>query len=131
MASADRPPRAAQPGDPAPARQPTDRTEGAGQGELLEQVVAETIASGELAASREERDALLAVARRHRGHGLDHAPVVPELVLAILRTRFGRLQMDEARWQELATTVAGTLLETPDVRARLTRYWERLGQAIA
>lgn len=131
MTSADRPQRATQPGEPPAAAQlPAEGAAAAGQRELLEQVVAETIASGSLAASPAERDALLAVAQRYRGQGLDHAGVVPELVLAILRTRFDRLQMEEARWQDLAEAVAGTLLDAPDVRVRLTRYWERLGQAL-
>ncbi|MCU0960000.1 MAG: hypothetical protein MUF48_07825 [Pirellulaceae bacterium] len=130
MASANRPQREAQPGD-QPAQLPADVTDATAQSQLLQQVVAETIATGGLAAAADERDALLAVARRYRGQGLDHAPVVPELVLAILRLRFDRLQMDEAQWHELAATVASTLLETPDVRARLTTYWERLGQALA
>ncbi len=99
--------------------------------ELLEQVVAETIAAGNFAASAQEREALLAVALRHRGRPLEHEPVVPELVLAILQQRFNRLDLDTAEWHEMAASVADTLLETPDVRAHLQSYWERLGQALS
>ncbi len=131
MAAADRPQRASQPDNPPAAAQvPTDASEAIRDGRLLEQVVAETMAADVREMASAEREALLAVARRHRGQPLDHAPVAPELVLAVLRIRFDRLPMDEAQWHDLATTVATTLLEAPDVRARLISYWERLGQAL-
>ena len=67
---------------------------------------------------------------RHRGRPLEHEPVVPELVLAILQLRFNRLDLDAAEWQEMAASVAATLLDAPDVRAHLQSYWDRLGQAL-
>jgi hypothetical protein len=130
MASANRPERVSQPSDQrdtcAPQPDPAEKT----KRELLEQVVAETIAAGNVAVSPQEREALLAVAHRHRGRPLEHEPVVPELVLAILQLRFNRLDLDTTEWQEMAVSVAATLLDAPDVRAHLQAYWDRLGQAL-
>ena len=130
MTSADRRPQPSQPGErsdmsPNPAGDEKKITP-----ELLEQVVAETIAAGVVPASREEQEAFLGVARRHRGRPLEYGPVVCDLVLVVLHLRLPRLDLAAAEWQEMATAVAQTLLEAPDTRAHLQSFWERLGQAL-
>ena len=129
MASADRPDRAP-PHVPTESGTPQPDKPAPVPSELLEQVVAETIAAGASGVTAQERAALLEVARRHRGQPLDHDQVVPDLVLTILQLRLDRLTLDADQWRNMAAAVAATLLDAPDVRQRLQVFWDRLGRAL-
>jgi hypothetical protein len=100
---------------------------------LLEKVLKETLSAplppGPLRDS--EWQALLEVARRHRGQALVLEPVAIDLVQAMLRTRFDRLQLPDDSWQHMSREIATTLLDDPQTHSRLERFWSQLTESTA
>ena len=98
---------------------------------LLEQVLQETVSaasSGEPIAP-EQLQALAEVAGRHAGKASTLDAVAAELVEAILRKRFEKLDQSNRSWREMSSQIAETLLEDTPSRDRFEQLWERLSKA--
>ena len=65
--------------------------------------------------------------RRHKTTALG-APVVTELVNALLRLRFGQLTQSGDFWLRMSRWIAETLLEDPASRGRLETLWTQLSE---
>ena len=78
-----------------------------------------------------QREAMLAVARRHRGWPLCLDPVAIELVQAVVGRHFGGLPDSAALWRDLAACVAASILDDPVAHDRLQALWVRLGDGAA
>lgn len=97
---------------------------------ILERVLEETLSESEAgtAVAPEELEALVQVARRHRGSSLVLEPVAVELVEAVLRARFSQLRISPAAWKRLSREIAGTLYDDPHLQQRLGRFWGQLSE---
>lgn len=114
------------PAEPAaPADVPEDSS-------LLDQVVRETISAADTdePLDPEQMDALLSVARRHRGQPFALAPVATDLVRSIVDTRFHSAIADQNARQQMAQQIAETLVNTEATCERLRRMWTRLCEAV-
>jgi hypothetical protein len=74
--------------------------------------------------------AVLVVARRHRGAPLVLEPITVALVEAMLRTLFPYLQVDDRFWQGAAKRIATVLYDSPDGQQRLIRFWSQLCELV-
>lgn len=99
---------------------------------LLEQVLQETLAGGTSTdpLRRQQWQALVEVARRHRGEALVLEPVAVDLVEALLRSRFDQLQLPADSWQHMSRVIATTLLDDPHAQARLATFWGQLSESV-
>ncbi|MFO0915407.1 MAG: hypothetical protein U0795_20765 [Pirellulales bacterium] len=98
---------------------------------LLDAVVRETVVSREELArlSHQEREALIAAARRLESEGADPLRVAQELTRTIVTIRFPVLATDRRRQDEVIARVAEDLAESPISVERLGRLWQLLLQA--
>lgn len=101
--------------------------------EFLQQVMSQTLAG--YGSTRELSPkvyvALLEVAKRHPGEPLSLDPVAIELVAACLQVQMPAIAARENLSRRMYTWVAGSLLDDPAARQRLTELWARLGEALA
>ncbi len=72
----------------------------------------------------------LAVARQYLGQPLSADPITVDLVAAVLSARFDCSDDSRATWRHVAVPVAGTLFEDPTFHASISRFWERLQEAV-
>ena len=96
--------------------------------ELLDRVLRSTLAmiQSDEAMEPQEMDALLGVARRHRGEALSAEPIAQELVDAMLRPKFGSISESDEFWRRMSAWIASTMMDDPPARQRLESLWERL-----
>ena len=98
---------------------------------FLERVLRETILATETSEpiAPAEMDSLSKVARRHHSAALTLDPVAVDLVHSILRARFSFGQSRTGFWKTMSRQIAGTLMDDPGSRERLTALWDRLREA--
>lgn len=98
---------------------------------VLEQVIAETLATDEEPLQANEKAALLDVARRLAGQKVELEGAAVELVDALLSVRLAahRPWIPPVRWRDMCRDVAASLCEAPVARARLSKLWEQLSAA--
>jgi len=116
-----------------PFAEPGEAKSPPGDDDLMEQVLAETLAA---AADRSRLDpretaALRGVARRYAGRPIEREPMLIELVQTVLSIRLPRLDDGSARWREMTAKIAETLWEDSAARQRLESLWLRLNEGEA
>jgi len=111
------------------AREEAPPSLGPGDAGLWEKVLQQTaeLFQSDQPLEAADREAIRAVARRHRGSPLGLDPVAIELVQAVIGTRFGQRPESAELWREMAACVAATILDDPVSQARLQALWVRLG----
>jgi hypothetical protein len=100
------------------------------QGDLLAQVVHETLRALEQDMQRREgrgeRESLRQLRGRHRDAPLTLDPIVIEMVEALLEGRFASVPRQATFRQQAARWIAESLWEDPEARQRLHALWEQL-----
>lgn len=98
---------------------------------VLEQVIAETLATDDEPLPATEMAALLDVARRFAGQQIELEKAAIALVDGLLSVRLAshRPWIPPTRWQDMCRDVAASLCDAPVARARLTKLWEQLSAA--
>jgi hypothetical protein len=116
-----------EPFDPRP-EVPEESTGDAADASLLDAVLRQTAAmvDSDEPPSRAETEAVEEVARRLAGHPFELAPVVVELVGAMLLVQFGSQWNSPSLWQVVSERIAKSIFEDPLSRERMERLWDRL-----
>ncbi|MBI4586190.1 MAG: hypothetical protein HY717_19440 [Planctomycetes bacterium] len=120
--------------DPRPSNGPQNSgiPEGrAGDLKFFQDILQHTLVSPNPAetVTPEEYEALLEVARRHRGEPLGLDPIAVELVQAMLKSYFRISKELPELWNDMAHEIARTLYEDKTLSERLTRLWSKLVEA--
>ncbi len=123
-----------QPNTPAPAEsQSQHRGRQGPPHDLFEEVMRETqeicdegVDIQSRAMDPQEKEAILAVARKFHGQDFALDPVLIELVYAVLRSRLPASADCSDAWREVAVDIAETLIQDPVSSQRLQRFWARL-----
>jgi hypothetical protein len=99
---------------------------------LLERVLRQTLADSDSGAALDDadREALLEVARRHRGEPFALEPVAVALVHAVLLTHFQGPSGSSEFWRGVSLPIAGTLCDDPVMRGRMEALWDRLCERV-
>jgi hypothetical protein len=114
------------------SRPSTFRTGDSVSRRVLEDVLKQTASlySFEAPTNPADLEPLREVAGRLKGASFGLAPVVQELVQAMLRRQLRGLWTSEEQVLEVANRVAETLFENPESNERLEKLWARLSAEV-
>ena len=113
------------------ARQESTPAENEDRDSMLDQVLEVTNFDRDEPLSVEELKALTNVAKRHRQREIQLNPVAVDLVGAILQLRLNQPNTPKEYWDKMSMEVASTLFDSPKVKTRLTKFWQRLVEAVS
>ena len=104
-----------------------------GTSEILQRILAQTQlecnSESQVTWNNRLANGLREICRRHAHLGWCRDPVATELVELVLRESRPDMCQSDSEWTTLATLIADTLEESPEVQFRLERLWSKWREA--